>query len=70
MGIDNPEQLGEEPTSGEIAEACREALGDDVCAEIEEMEDAEAALGLTFTALIEAGIEDPEEYLRSRGVLE
>ena len=33
------------------------------------MEDAETAIGLVFTALIEVG-EDPEEFLKTKGLLE
>lgn len=69
MGLDNKEQLDEEPTPAEIAEACRDLLEAEVCDEIAEQEETETALGLAFSAILETG-EDPEEYLKNKGILE
>lgn len=57
----------QEPNAEEIAEACRGTLPDEVCEAI--IAEGEDALGFTFTALMEAGI-DAEEFLRDRGILE
>lgn len=69
MGLDDKEILQEEPTPAEIAEACSEVLEPVACEEIAALEDTETAIGLAFTALIEAG-ENPEEFLRTKGILE
>lgn len=64
------EELKEkEPTSQELAEACREVLDEEICIEIAAME-FEEALEFIFTCLIEAGIDDPEEFLIEKGILE
>ncbi len=67
MALENPEIL--EATVAEIADACREVLDEEICDEIAEQDNPDDALGLAFTALCEAG-EDPEEYLKEKGVLE
>jgi hypothetical protein len=70
MGIDSPDYLDEEPASPqEIADACRDVLDEETCEEIALQESPEEALELAFTALEEAG-EDPEAFLRERGILE
>ena len=58
-----------ELTAAELAEACREVLDPETCAEIEGMEPDEA-MGYAFTCLIEVGIDDPEEFLIEKGLLE
>ena len=63
----NPEE--KEPTPQELAEACKEVLDEETCAELETMEFNEA-LGYAFTCLMEAGIEDTEEFLIKKGILE
>ena len=69
MGLEHSEILEEEPTVAEVADVCRAILGDEICDEIAMMEDLEEAIGLAFTLLIEVG-EDPEAFLRSKGLLE
>lgn len=69
MGIDSPEYLDEEPSPQEIADACRDVLEPEACAAIADQESIEDALSIAFIALEEAG-EDPEEFLRERGILE
>lgn len=73
-----PEDLGDlvteahsenEPTSADLANACRETLTDDDCAELESME-FEEALGYSITLLIEQGIDDPEQFLKEKGIIE
>ena len=69
MTPENPENLGEDPTVAEIADACRAVLDQGTCDEIAAQKNTEDALGLAFTALTEAG-ENPEEFLKSRNILE
>lgn len=66
---ENSETLVEEPTTTEIADACREILDVEKCNEIAAQESTGDALGLAFTALTEVG-KDPEEYLKSKSILE
>lgn len=72
-GESTPEEASEqekpEPTSKELAEACQEILSEEDCQELAAM-DFEEALGYAFTLLIENGIEDPEVFLREKGILE
>lgn len=63
------ESTKEEPTPQEIADACRDVLDGDTCDEIAKEPTTENALGLAFTALTEVG-EDPESYLKEKGILE
>lgn len=70
MGIDDAENLAEGVTSAEIADACREVLGEDVCADIAAEGDPGEALGFAFAALIQAGQDDPEAFLKGEGILE
>jgi len=71
MGIDSPDYLDEEPPSPqEIADACKEVLNPETCAAIADQENTEDALGIAFTALDEAGVEDSEGFLRGKGILE
>jgi len=62
------ESKEEEPTPQELAAACKGTLDDESCAELEAME-FEEALGFAFTLLIEAGIDNPEEFLAEKGIL-
>lgn len=59
-----------DPSIVELVEACREVLDDDACAAILEEPDYSAALDLAFSALFNAGIEDPENFLIQKGILE
>jgi len=68
-GASGTKQEKQEPTSAELAEACQEVLTEEDCAEIAGMPFDEA-LGYAFTLLIENGIEDPEEFLKGKGLLE
>ena len=67
--ITNIESKEKEPTSQELAEVCKEILDEKTCAELETME-FEEALGHAFTCLMESGIENPEEFLIEKGILE
>lgn len=66
--IASEESKEKEPTTQELVEACKEVLDEETCAELEAMEFDEA-LGFAFTCLIEAGIDDPEEFLIEKGIL-
>ena len=69
MGLDDNES-NEEPSAAEIADACKDVLDAETCAEIAgmDMED-EDTLGAIFAYLEEAGIEDPEAFLIEKGIL-
>ncbi|UTI65879.1 hypothetical protein NBH00_06600 [Paraconexibacter antarcticus] len=56
-------------TTDDVVQACSGCL---VQEDLEQMVslDLEEALGYAFTALMEAGIEDPEAFLREKGILE
>ncbi len=69
MNLDDKETVQEEPTIQELVDACRGVLDEETCDEIAEQENFEDALGLAFTALEEAG-ENPEEFLKEKGILE
>lgn len=58
-----------EPTSAQLARACREVLPEGVCHELE-IAPLEEALGHAISLLIEQGIRDPEKFLRERGILD
>ena len=57
------------PTSDQLAKACRERLSAKDCDDLREM-DLYEALGYAFSLLIEAGVKDPEVFLKEKGVLE
>lgn len=59
----------QEPTSQELAEACKDVLTAEDCQELAEMEFGDA-LNNSFTLLSETGIEDPEAFLKKKGILE
>ena len=59
----------EGPTVEQLAAACGEVLSEDDCAELASMSTDEA-VGYAFTLLLENGVEDPEQYLRDKGILE
>lgn len=61
------EPLG--PTAKELAEACKEILTEEDCEDLAAMP-IDEAMGYAFTLLIEQGIEDPEQFLRERKILE
>ena len=52
-----------------LTEACREVLSDNELAALA-AEPAEDQLGFAFTLLLENGIDDPEAFLRAKGILE
>lgn len=58
-----------EPTSADLALACSGVLSPDDCQDLTAMPFDEA-LGYAFTLLIANGQDDPEEFLRAKGVLE
>ncbi|MDO8649815.1 MAG: hypothetical protein Q7K33_00665 [Candidatus Berkelbacteria bacterium] len=60
----------DEPTPAELIDACREVLDGDSLEALNECEDFEEAMGLVFTMLIEAGVEDPEQFLREKGLIQ
>lgn len=49
--------------------ACAKILTEEDCEELKQME-IDEAIGYSLTLLIEAGIEDPEEFLKEKGILE
>ncbi len=63
------DQMTSEVTSSELALAVADELPEDVCLAISEM-DLEDALGFVFGELLGAGVEDPEAYLKEKGILE
>lgn len=70
-GDDERDEAAEvaEPTSEQLATACSEVLSEEDCVELVSMSTGEA-IGYAFTLLLENGIEDPEQYLRDKGILE
>ncbi len=58
-----------EPTSKELADACRNVLTEEDCNELASLP-MEEALNNAFTMLIENGIDDPEAFLKEKGILE
>lgn len=66
--LPNPEGEDEERLSSLIV-VLKEFLGPQVEADFEEME-FEEALGYSFSLLTEAGIEDPEEFLIEKDILQ
>ncbi len=64
-----PEVATKEPTSEQLANVCGEVLSAEDCEELAIMP-MDEALGCAFTLLIENGVEDPEDFLRSKGILE
>jgi len=59
------------PTVAFLISACKEVLGEDVKElEVFDNNDIEGALGVCFSLLIEKGIDNPEEFLKEKGVLE
>lgn len=63
------DQLTSEVTSSELALALADTLPEETCQAISEM-DLEDALGFAFEELLGEGIEDPEAYLKEKGILE
>ena len=62
---ESTDQERPEPTSIEIAQACKDVLSEEDYLEIA----AGTGLGHVFALLYEAGIEDPEAFLKERGIL-
>ena len=69
-GSFSPEREQDEPTIAEIVEACREELDEDALVGFEGLEDIGDVVGYAIGALFEAGIENPEDFLREKGILE
>ncbi len=66
MSPEMPEE--KEPTSQELAKACEGVLSEEDCLELASMEIGEA-VGYAFTLLMTNGIEDPEGFLKEKGIL-
>lgn len=64
-----PEYESREPTSQELAEACADVLDPQTCEEIGGIGSLEDAIGFVFSALMEAGVNDPETFLVEKGIL-
>lgn len=64
-----PERTEAEPTLQEVGEALAGAVPEEDVHDLEGME-YEEGLGYAFTLLLENGIEDPEQYLKEKGILE
>ncbi len=58
-----------EPTPEQVAEACRDFLSEEDWQDIAAL-GLEEAIGQAFTLLLENGVEDPEAFLKEKGVLE
>lgn len=67
--LPSPEEGEEKNLLDLLIESCQDVLTPEDIAELAEMEFDEA-LGYVFTLLIEAGIEDPEEFFKEKGLLE
>lgn len=63
-----PEVPRPEPTAQELADVCKEVLSDEDCQELAVL-NFDDAIGYAFTLLLENG-EDPDEFLKSKGILE
>lgn len=59
-----------EPTTIELTEACAEKLSPEACNAIAAMLDIGDAIGLAFSCLIEAGVDDPEKFLVDKGIFQ
>lgn len=57
-----------EPTSTELANACRTVLDEESIVAIEEVTDPDDALGLTIGLLTDAGVDDPNQFLIDGGL--
>jgi hypothetical protein len=67
MGFED--ELDEEPTATEIADACRADVDDDTYQSILELDGEDDLIDSVFALLLDAAIEDPEAYLISKGIL-
>lgn len=63
------DQMTNEVTSSELALAVADELPEEVCIAISEA-DLDEALGIAFEELLNVGVEDPETYLKEKGILE
>jgi hypothetical protein len=64
-----PEEIDNKPAVSELSQACSEILSEEDLAELSEMP-MDEALGYAFTLLLESGVDDPEGYLKEKGVLQ
>jgi hypothetical protein len=69
-GPSQEEREPTEPTVAQLVEACRGILSEEALVDLAEIESFDDALGFAFTALIESGVEDPETFLKEKGILE
>lgn len=63
-----PEEETKEPTVIDLISACSDVLDPESCEDLRSMEIGDA-IGYAFTLLIEAGIDDPEGFLREKDIL-
>ncbi|MBX4201335.1 hypothetical protein KW803_00355 [Candidatus Saccharibacteria bacterium] len=68
-GEDPRHEYEDEITAKELIEACKGVLQAEDLSELAELE-VDEALGYTFTLLLENDVEDPEAFLREKGVLQ
>ncbi len=64
-----PEYEFKEPTPQGVAEACSDTLDEETCEEIGDIDNLVDAIEFAFTALMEAGIDDPGAFLIEKGIL-
>lgn len=67
MGLED--ELDEEPTAAEIADACRADVDEDTYQSILELDGEEDFIDSVFALLLDSGIQDPEAYLIEKGIL-
>ncbi|MBI2634228.1 hypothetical protein HYW82_00985 [Candidatus Peregrinibacteria bacterium] len=71
MGIEKNENLEGGPTPADLAQICLDfGVDADDCDYMAEIEKWDDALGYAYSALCVAGVDDPEAFLRERGILE
>jgi hypothetical protein len=59
-----------EPTIAELVQACADTLDVDVLQQLRECDNVPEAIGEAYTALLDAGIEDPDAFLAERLIFE
>lgn len=58
------------PTIAQVIEACIGTLDDDVLQQLRECDNAPEAIGEAYTALLDAGVEDPDAFLIDKGIFQ
>lgn len=69
MPIEHEPIESQEPTVQELLTVVKEHLSEEQLADLAEL-DFETALGLVFSYLLGSGIDDPEQFLIEKGILE